>query len=144
MSDHIQGSNPTAGSSNIAVEAPRTSERADELPSLSPPNIIKREATAREVFVAWEKLRFIYNVILLFGLFYVVIPLADGMGEEPPIFNHPVPNIFLVWNVCFCIGAVGEGYLCLFRIPRRIARWTMFFLLTMVMTVVNGTAYFGL
>jgi len=98
------------------------------------PDIRLDEPTFKEVFVAWEKLRLVYNGLLLA---VVVAIFRETVVIVAPLFLI-LPAILA--NVCFCAGPVAEGYLCLIQIPRRFARWFVFgsgCLLGMVVTYVS-------
>jgi hypothetical protein len=77
--------------------------------------------SARSVFLAWERLRCGYNVVLVFAV------LASA-GSSLTVFEF-WEQVFLgafAANICFCLGPVVEGYLSLIGAPRRIARWLIF------------------
>lgn len=101
---------------------------------LAPP-----EESATAVFVSWERLRLLYNVVLA----SLVLGLA----------NHSLANgeflRFLVLaglgaNVCFCAGPVAEGYLALLGAHRPTCRWVVFLFglfLASLLTVVTLFAW---
>ncbi|MHC5021061.1 MAG: hypothetical protein ACYTGX_13310 [Planctomycetota bacterium] len=79
------------------------------------------EETAHQVWLAWEKLRVIYNVILLLE----TTVLAGKMFTTPRGLGFLV-GAAIGANLCFCAGPVLEGYLRVLQMPRRIARWLLF------------------
>lgn len=70
------------------------------------------EPTFKEVFVVWEKLRLVYNGLLV----AVVVAIFREAVFFVPLVFLVVPAILA--NVCFCAGPVAEGYLCLIQVPR--------------------------
>jgi hypothetical protein len=93
--------------------------------ALTHPEIKKRFPDAMEVFIAWERLRLIYNAMLFVVVLVRVTPL--GVLFMAPFLLEPA----VIANLCFCAGSVGEGYLCLLGIERRFARWAVFILGTL-------------
>lgn len=79
------------------------------------------EESAHHVWLAWEKLRVVYNLVLgaetlvLGGKMFTTVS-----GLEMLVLGA------LGANVCFCAGPVLEGYLRALKMPRRIARWLLF------------------
>jgi hypothetical protein len=79
-----------------------------ESPAVAPP--VFRDATAREVFLAWEKLRLPYNLVLLMATCFA-LPFAWADWVQPRrVFLGLVFGAILA-NVCFCAGPCAEGYL---------------------------------
>lgn len=90
------------------------------------PSICKAEPSARDVFVFWEKTRFVYNSILLVSTFYIVVPLLEGLiGEPVELMRSEIWTVPILWNICYCVGPILEGYLCVTGLSRRIARWSI-------------------
>jgi hypothetical protein len=88
----------------------------------STPIVPPVDDSAREVFLAWERLRLAYNVAL------AVIVLAVA-GSDWSDGNFPWFLVYAAFaaNACFCLGPVAEGYLVLlFRADRQVARWLVF------------------
>jgi len=138
-----QGSTSGSKAEAIAPGFPPTPRQESEsIMSLQ----ISREHSAMtsDVFVAWEKLRFLYNAILLVSFYYIVIPLATViLGPifiAPPNWLSPAGTLIL-WNVCFCVGPVAEGYLCVCGVPRRFSRFVIFCLVTIIMIGVNWNLF---
>ena len=77
--------------------------------------------SARAVFIAWEQLRVVFNVVLLL---LVAIVGRDFWSE--PGFVRFVTKAGVLANVCYCIGPVLEGYLALAGAPRRTLRIALF------------------
>ena len=91
---------------------------------------------AMAVFVAWEKLRLVYNMILA-----AESMLLMGLGT---LFWLPILlQGALLANVCFCAGPVAEGYLCLLGANRTAARWTVFILGILASVVLVWAAIAG-
>ncbi len=107
-----ESENPYQASS-LAADA--TAPRADD-------------ATAREVFLAWEKLRLYFNLILL------VETLLLGLLAMGLLWPHLPECLFgaLVANACFCLGPVLEGYAEWIGIERGVTRWVIFIVGTLV------------
>jgi hypothetical protein len=96
-------------------------------------NISQPQASADEVFLAWERLRLFYNAILL-----VVVVCYFGLET---LFIVPFALLpALLANLCFCAGPVAEWYLYLLGMPRRSARWLVFVLGTLLSVVVTLAA----
>lgn len=89
---------------------------ADDVPSAA-----KTRTDATEVFLAWERLRVVYNLVL------VVVVLTFGWRalSEPDIWPRMLAAALFA-NLCFCAGMVGEGYLTLLGFPRQGARHAVF------------------
>jgi len=77
--------------------------------------------TALEVFLAWERLRVMYNVVLA-----TLVLVGAGNDWNAPEFPWQLAYAAFLANVCFCLGPVAEGYLVLLRANRRVARWLVF------------------
>ncbi|HTN77017.1 MAG TPA: hypothetical protein VL096_17280 [Pirellulaceae bacterium] len=86
----------------------------------SPVPPLPQEATAREVFVAWEKLRLLFNGTLAA---VTLLGAVTGMGA---LDNQVWVLSAISFNVLFCVGPVCEGYLTLIGITRRAARVFLF------------------
>jgi hypothetical protein len=100
-------------------------------PTLFLPNIHAAEPTFMEVFFAWEKLRLLYNGLLIVA----VLIRFQFILEVIPFFVEPA----IYANLCFCAGPVAEGYLCWFGLPRQPCRWVVFwagFFLTLAFAIV--------
>ena len=78
--------------------------------------------SAHSVFVAWERLRLIYNSVLLL---VVLSCLTRGTREELPSLAYLIICAFMA-NICFCIGPVVEGYLVFLGMQRPIVRIVVF------------------
>jgi hypothetical protein len=98
---------------------PKASVPLDDAPYL--PKITLDEPTAMQVFFAWEKLRLIYNIVLVFTAVLICWPIL------PFIFVETL-GAALIANVMYCAGPVAECYLCWFGVPRLIARAIVFVL----------------
>jgi hypothetical protein len=77
--------------------------------------------SARDVFLAWERLRLLFNVILVVESLFLGMPhLPDG-----GFWAFLVVSAIMA-NVCFCAGACAEGYLSLLGFRREAARYIVF------------------
>ncbi|MGF1580685.1 MAG: hypothetical protein ACFCD0_15085 [Gemmataceae bacterium] len=80
-------------------------EFSDEIRSI---NVVRPDATAMEVFFAWEKMRVAYNGILV--CCSLALGALFGTITEPGFWPLCIAGaIFL--NVCYCVGPVMEGYM---------------------------------
>lgn len=78
--------------------------------------------TARAVFIAWERLRVVYNAIL--AVLVLAVVRADWGDPE---FPWELARAAFLANLCFCAGPVAEGYLAVgLGANRQVARWLMF------------------
>jgi hypothetical protein len=86
------------------------------------------------VFYDWERLRLVYNAILL----GIVLCSMTFFVVSRPLLWHPHYYAFellgyaILANVCFCVGPVAEGYLCWFGLDRHRARWIVFLVGTFI------------
>ena len=100
-------------------------------PKEEAPSIRLVEATAMEVFFAWEKLRLVFNGLLVTIAVAMMIhklafsPLIAILGAYPA----------LLANLGFSLGPIAEGYLCWFGMQRSAARWCVFGLGSLVAAV---------
>lgn len=85
------------------------------------------EPSAMQVFFAWEKLRVLYNVILITGLLAKYSGMRGGLGDR---WLWDFCFFLFLTNACVSTGPVIEGYLCYFGLPRRAARWISFLVVT--------------
>jgi len=96
---------------------------AEGLPPLPPYDAdvleIDEAPTASEVFFAWERLRLVYNAIL------VAVVLFRRLGGEDLQVQFLVENALFA-NLCFCVGPVAEGYLVCIGLRRKAMRWLLF------------------
>jgi hypothetical protein len=77
--------------------------------------------SARQVFLAWERLRIVFNLVL------IIFVLGDASSElSDREFRHFLIRAAFAANVCFCLGPVAEGYLAFFGVQRLIARVVVF------------------
>jgi hypothetical protein len=77
--------------------------------------------TARAVFLAWERLRLVYNATLVLIVLYIA---GHNLGNFE--FRVFVLEAAVAANLCFCAGPVAEGYLSLLGANRRVVRWLLF------------------
>ena len=78
-------------------------------------------ASARAVFLAWERLRVVYNAALA----VVVLVFAWPALSKSEFYLHLACGVVGA-NVCLCLGPVVEGYLVLSGAERRAVRWIVF------------------
>ncbi|HUE74856.1 MAG TPA: hypothetical protein VMP01_28575 [Pirellulaceae bacterium] len=89
------------------------------------------KTTAQEVFLAWEKLRLAYNIVL-------VLVTLGGLGIVGTEFVNwrqlavTLAIDAIVANLCFCAGPCLEGYLAWIGAERRITRTIVFVLGTIL------------
>jgi hypothetical protein len=113
----LKESSPTEIAEGLPpTQTPGVDQTTDHLP-----NIRVKEPTFMEVFFAWEKLRLIYNALLII----VVLAMLLQAGSSP------LTAVFfalhaLAANLFFCAGPVGEGYLCWIGVSRQSSRWIVF------------------
>jgi hypothetical protein len=81
------------------------------------PAISDSEPSAMQVFFAWEKLRLIISAVLVAWFIYLVFPLREG-SDRPDWGRYLAILIF--FNICLCVGQVGEGYLYWVGISRSV------------------------
>ena len=95
-----------------------------------------------DIFLAWEKLRLFYNLVLVGVVWSHVI--ASGSGPDFS-FWHRIGLAAIQANVEFCVGPVAEGYLCILGFDRRKVRWLLFFggLLLSVLGALNFLSKLG-
>jgi hypothetical protein len=91
--------------------------------------------SAREVFLAWEKLRALYCGVLAAESLLLGIP---HLGR--PVFWVLLAYGAFVANLCFCVGPCAEGYLALLGIDRRAVRWALWGLGLVLAMLLTGAA----
>jgi hypothetical protein len=104
------------------------------------PRVAKADATdATAVFIAWERLRLVYNGILA----AVVLLLGGGSLVREPRFWSLLIGGAIGANVCFCAGICAEGYLALLGLPRRETRAVLFVAGTLLAILLTGLCIFS-
>jgi hypothetical protein len=85
---------------------PYTSPESDRDPTKKPLNI-----ELREIVIGWERMRILYNIILLLiGIIAIFFLLRTPYFKlEETILSAIAFGIFA--NVCFCAGPVAETYI---------------------------------
>ena len=73
--------------------------------------------SAKSVFLAWERLRVLYNLVLAV---FVLLVGHDRIGQQGFVAFIGVNAVLA--NVCFSIGPVIEGYAALVGVPRAVSR----------------------
>lgn len=77
--------------------------------------------SAREVFIAWERLRVVFNLALI----VLVAIFGHDYWSERGFLSYVIKAAFVA-NVGYCAGPVAEGYLALAGVQRRAARAALF------------------
>jgi hypothetical protein len=103
----------------IEGQPPPIGTPPNDLPA---PDIELPEPSHMEVFWAWEKLRILYNVVLI----SVVVVTGWTKGAVCPLFAILLLPEAILANVCFCVGLVCESYLALLGMPRSLSRPVLF------------------
>lgn len=118
MSDeHIQGvAKPTT--TNTAEGLPPTP--SDVRASFQAPMV---RLTIKDVFLAWEKLRLIFNALL--GVAALFLMFNSEFTFHLFAFLLLAALVFLA-NLCFCTCPVAELFLCWLGLPRQPSRWFVF------------------
>lgn len=84
--------------------------------------VLPREETANEGFLAWEKFRLAYNLIL----FVIVLVTLVATGKIATLGIDECLQILagaFLANVCFCVGPWIEGWIALAGANRSVVRW---------------------
>lgn len=76
-------------------------------------------ASARDVFVAWEKLRILYNGVL--AAVVITVTAIEGLKVDAELAGF-VFGCAVAANLAYCAGPVAEGYAALVGVPRRACR----------------------
>ena len=84
------------------------------------------EETAQEVFLAWEKLRVRYNLLLTGAFILASIPFVGSLEYWKAMFSGFFLADAIVANALFCLGPVAEGYFSLMGGERAMARLLVF------------------
>ncbi len=82
-------------------------------PADSPP--VRTMLIARAVFIKWEKLRIVYNILLLVLLWFVVTPMTHRSVLNPFLLTYYLLG-GLAANMCFFAGPLLESYLAWLKI----------------------------
>lgn len=85
-------------------------------------NQSQNAVSAQSVFWAWEKLRLIYNGVLVTVVFIMVGSAASMTAE----FWQSLIYRAIAANIWFCVGPVLEGYLAEIGAARSPTRWFLF------------------
>gem|GEM_PF-2253641 len=89
------------------------------------PTCFADPSTAREVFLAWERRRLVYNAV---RVVVVRVALAPGGPVElnDPAFRRHLLVGAVAANVRYGVGPGAEGYLAFLGASRRAARGVLF------------------
>lgn len=115
---------------------PYAAPRSQVVPPDSPH---RASADARSVFLAWERLRVVYNAVLVIETLVLALPLLTDQG-----FLVIAVEGAIAANLAFCAGPVAEGYLDLLALPRVPSRWVLMIagtLLAMLGTLIVIVGY---
>jgi hypothetical protein len=85
------------------------------------------EPSAKQVFVAWERLRVVFNGLLVLETLCLGLPFILDAG----FWVGSIAGAFVA-NLAFCAGPCAEGYLNWMGLPRTPSRWVLFGLGTLV------------
>lgn len=84
-------------------------------------------------FVAWEKLRLLFNAILVVVSVLALVPRVLLFGQAFPLgpvsligYLALLPFGAVAANLAYCVGPTVEGYLVMLRIGRGFARAIVF------------------
>lgn len=102
---------------------PYQAPKDGDSPAVASP--IVGDASAREVFLAWERLRVPYNLLLLVATCFA-LPFAWADWVQPRRVFLGLVFGAIVANVCFCAGPCAEGLLHLLGARRNGARICLF------------------
>ncbi|MBL9085925.1 MAG: hypothetical protein JNM10_02180 [Planctomycetia bacterium] len=85
------------------------------------PLVFEDTASARDVFLAWEKGRIVFNAALVLATL-LGIALNDRASLVDAAFRRALLAGGIAMNVLYCAGPVAEGYLVLTGAERRNVR----------------------
>src|SRR4051794_2287196 len=91
--------------------------------------------SAREAFLAWERLRILYNASVSVSFLAVGYPQLREPGAGK-LFVVLVASL----NIAFCAGLCAEGYLAWAGMDRRAARLLLFILGTLLACFLTAVA----
>lgn len=94
--------------------------------------------SATAVFLAWEKLRVVYNLALV-----LVTLLVGSVGFYAGSFWATAVVGAIIANICYCLGPCLEGYLALIGWPRRETRQFLFLVGTLLAAFLAAAATFS-
>lgn len=115
-----------------SAENPYQSPRTDGEAWLHDPDAATRQADFRNVFLAWERMRIFFNLILAFpsGGYVISRAASGGLGWDHIVF---FTQCAIVANIGFCVMPVFEGYLTWFTGKNmRVFRTLLFPAITLV------------
>src|SRR5262249_46847410 len=128
--DHVQDDHVQEKTSLTRYPALSRGRDEDGPPEGWKIDVTREEPRAMDVFVAWEKLRLLYNLILVAAVALFLNPVVFLLSL--PIFLPFLLEGALIANIGFCAGPVAEGYLCLLGMSRRPVRALVFVCGTLV------------
>jgi hypothetical protein len=98
------------------------------------PLVFEDTASAREVFLAWERWRIVYNAALVFGTVIGILLVPEDLLADRMYLRHLI-RVAVLANVLYCVGPVAEGYFAWMGGPRRPIRAIVFTLGTLLATL---------
>jgi len=99
--------------------------------------------SAHAAFLAWEKLRLVYNTILLCEVL-VTCACIFGWSEFGNMrFWWNLAYCCFAANVCFCVGPWAEGWLTMLAGDRHAVRAFIFVLGTLFACILAAAAIYG-
>ncbi len=134
MSDYSISERPNRSfATDFNGEYPIVDDDADLCERAS--SIAIREPSFLQVIWAWEKLRVVYNAMMLivFVLLAARMALDTGVVPRGESFWYFGLVYVAVVNVPFCFCHAVEIYLCFLRLPRWLARSAIFMAITILM-----------
>src|SRR5262245_8984192 len=120
--------NPYAAPPLIESDSPDPAARAQLVTALAP-------------FVAWERLRIWYNVILAVVVVATALPLRP-LWFGGRLLTSCIEGAILA-NICFCVGLVAESYLRIVGWWRAWHRLTLFILGTLLAAILASSGIAG-
>src|SRR6516225_2375454 len=108
---------------DIAAGPPPDADEPDAAaPALPVPSIRAGEPTFMDVFFAWEKLRLLYNGLLILAVSAILLNAGHNVLVVGMVFVEPA----IYANLFFCAGPVVEGYLSWLGFRHPACRWYIF------------------
>ena len=106
-------------------------------PVSEPSNLSTHQSEFKHVVIAWEKLRLLYNVILMLAGIIALFILINYYRESTTMVLMQTLAFAFLANVCFFAGPVCELYLRAFRhvSNAQSLRWILFSMGTIVSIV---------
>jgi hypothetical protein len=103
-------------------------------------SVTRQPESAQTAFLAWEKFRFVYNLILVGVVLIVAAPLYGWSVFGDAAFWEYLAFGCFAANVCFCVGPWIEGWLALAGGDRRVLRLVVFVPGMVLACILTGAA----